>query len=115
MRVCSLVAVILLFGADLTPDASRAQNIVEGRKAWLRLNCYGCHGDNGEGARAPRVIGQDATNIRKAMLGTKGASGMRSYLGVSEVRPTDFADMAAYLLTVGTPQEPKWHDWWRRR
>lgn len=114
MRRLNPVIAILFAVTLLTPAAATAQNIIEGRKAWLRLNCYGCHGDNGGGARAPRVIGQDATNIRNAMRGDKGASGMPPYLTVPTVKPTDFADMAAYLNSVGTAGEPKWHDWWRR-
>jgi mono/diheme cytochrome c family protein len=107
-----MIVAILLFA--MAPHGASAQNVIEGRKAWLRLNCYGCHGDSGEGARAPRVRGQDATNIRNAMRGDFGSSGMPSYLEVRGVKPTDFADLAAYLRSIGTTSEPKWHDWWRR-
>lgn len=110
MRLLHLIIAIPLAVA-WTPVP--AESIVEGRKAWLRFNCYGCHGDSGEGGRAPRVRGQNATNIRNAMRGDMGASGMPSYLEVPGVRPTDFADLSAYLRSIGTTQEPKWHDWWR--
>lgn len=114
MRVLHFVIATSLAAAIAAPAPSSAASIIEGRKAWLRLNCYGCHGDDGGGARAPSVWRRSAAEVRSAMFGAFGASGMRSYVGVKGVKVTDFDDIAAYLGSIGLPTEPKWHDWWRR-
>lgn len=114
MRVMQFIIATSLAATVLAPASGSAASIIEGRKAWLRLNCYGCHGDNGGGARAPSVWRRSASEIRSAMFGAQGASGMRPYFGVPGVKPTDFDDMAAYLRSIGLPSEPTWHDWWRR-
>lgn len=119
MRVLFPIIAITLSAALLSPAIAFAQEIetiVEGRKAWLRLNCYGCHGDNGGGGMGANIIvrGQRAINIQLAMGGALVASGMPSYLGVPNVRQSDYNDLAAYMRSIGTADEPKWHDWWRR-
>ena len=114
MRLSHFIIAASLAGAVLAPASGFAASIIEGRKAWLRLNCYGCHGDNGGGGRAPSVWRRSAIEIRSAMFGARTAGGMRSYANVTSVRPTDFDNLAAYLASIGLPTEPKWHDWWRR-
>lgn len=119
MRVLPPIVAITLSAtllASVTASAQNVGSIVEGRKAWLRLNCYGCHGDNGTGARAAAiyVLGRRTTTVQIAMEGGLRESGMPSYVGVPLVQSTDFANLAAYMRSVGTPSEPKWHDWWRR-
>ncbi|MBY6243222.1 c-type cytochrome [Methylosinus sp. Sm6] len=112
MRLKLVLAVSALTLASLSPMSAWA-GPQEGRKAWMKLNCNGCHGDNGGGGMGPNVRHQEVGDIREAMNGDKREGGMRSYKGLALVGPTDAADIAAYLATIGTSKEPKWVDWWR--
>ncbi|ATQ69190.1 MULTISPECIES: c-type cytochrome [Methylosinus] len=112
MRIKFIVAVSAFAVAALAPVVASA-GASEGRKAWMKLNCNGCHGDNGGGGMGPNVRHKEAGDVREAMYGDKKEGGMRSYKGLALVGPNDIADIAAYLATIGTSKEPKWVDWWR--
>jgi mono/diheme cytochrome c family protein len=112
MRISHLVMVAALGAAVIAPASGRAASVTEGRKAWLKFSCYGCHGDNGGGGMGPNVRHEETGDVSEAMNGDARGEGMRSYKGIATA--IDAANIAAYLATIGTASEPKWHDWWRR-
>jgi cytochrome c551 len=111
MRLSQLAFIFLACAAALAPNVAGA-GVVEGRKAWLKLNCYGCHGDNGAGGMGPNVQRKEVGDVKEAMNGDAREGGMRSFVGIAGA--SDAADIAAYLATIGKANEPKWHDWWKR-
>jgi cytochrome c551 len=111
MRTFHLLIAFCLITPLMGPTEGIAASVTAGRQAWLRLGCYGCHGDNAGGGMGPNVRGKEVGDVVEAMSGDAREGGMRSYVGVKEVLPTDPADIAAYLATIGKPGEPKWHNW----
>ena len=97
-----------------TPTASVAvtqalSGTGEGRRLWLKLNCYGCHGDRAGGGMGPRVVGAELGDVSEAVLqGQEG--GMLSYRNY--VSSLDLNNLALYLRSIGTATEPKFKDWW---
>jgi mono/diheme cytochrome c family protein len=87
--------------AELTP----AQ---EGRRLFLKLNCYGCHGMTGAGGMGPKLIGQ-ADDVPEAIIEGK-EGGMPSFL--NRVSDVDVANLTAYVRSLGTADEPKFLHWW---
>jgi mono/diheme cytochrome c family protein len=86
-------------------------DIVNGRKVFLRANCYTCHGGRAGGAMCPslRADRPDFDDVEKAVLnGTP--SGMPSFRGV--VSRQEIADLAAYFQSLRTPAEPTFTHWW---
>lgn len=81
----------------------------EGRRLYLKLNCYGCHGMGAAGAMGPNIIRADAGDVSEAVLQGEG-EGMPSYRNL--VTATDLANLTAYLRSIGTTSEPKFNDWW---
>ena len=81
----------------------------EGRRDFLKLNCYGCHGNNAGGGMAINIQHAGAGDIRDAVLNGEdtGMPSFRKY-----VTTTDIANIAAYLKSIGTKNEPKFFDWW---
>ena len=112
MRLLQVAIVSLVAAAVLAPAAGLAQSgpVTEGRRAWLKFNCYGCHGDNGAGGMGPKVQHAEAGDVSEAMTGDAREGGMRSFKGIATA--TDAANIAAYLATIGRASEPKWLDWW---
>ncbi|MGC4076355.1 MAG: cytochrome c [Rubrivivax sp.] len=81
----------------------------EGRRLYLKLNCYGCHGMAAGGGMGPKIVHAEYNDVAEVLKqGEDG--GMRSYK--SYVTTVDINNIAAYLRSIGTPSEPKWRDWW---
>ena len=112
MRPIPTLIATIVAAAILAPATGFAQSkaVTEGRRAWLRLNCYGCHGNNAVGGMGPNIQQAEFGDISQAMQGDATEGGMRSFTGIA--KSNDPANIAAYLATIGTPQEPKWFDWW---
>jgi mono/diheme cytochrome c family protein len=108
-----LSAIALVAGVAATTVPAQALDAVgEGRRAWLKFNCYGCHGGNGAGGMGPNVQHAEAGDVNEAMWGDAREKGMRSFAGTGATA-TDAANIAKYLATIGTAREPKWLDWWK--
>jgi cytochrome c551 len=83
----------------------------EGRRRFLGLNCYGCHGMFAAGGAAPSIVGAPRVIVESAVLNGRGG-GMRSFSGI--VSQDDITQLADYLQAIGKPTEPTFVDWWKR-
>jgi mono/diheme cytochrome c family protein len=81
----------------------------EGRRLFLKLNCYGCHGMGAAGGMGPDIVGTELGDVTEKVLQGDGG-GMPSYR--SYVTTLDLNNIAAYLASIGTINEPKFKDWW---
>lgn len=135
MRLSSLLTAALPLGLALMPFAASAHPPLqgpvvsgpklpsvlppegEGRRLYLKYNCYGCHGMYGGGAMGPSLRGGgggdnggDAGDVREAVLQGED-EGMRSFK--SYFSSTDIDNMVAYVRSLGTKSEPTFKDWWK--
>lgn len=113
MRLLQLMLASAVAATILAPAPGFAQlsPVQEGRRAWLSLNCYGCHGNNGGGGMGPNIQHAERGDISEAMNGDDTEGGMRSFAGIAKA--ADPGNIAAYLATIGTAREPTWLDWWK--
>ena len=84
---------------------------VNGRRVFLRENCYICHGGRAGGGMCPsfRDDPPDESDIDHAIEdGTE--SGMPSYRG--RVSEREIEDLAAYFASLRTSREPTFTHWW---
>jgi mono/diheme cytochrome c family protein len=90
----------------VTPTNDQA---VEGRRAYLRMNCYSCHGMAGKGGMGPNIVKAESGDVREAIMeGEEG--GMPSFK--NNLCPNDIANIATYLRLLGTGTEPTFVNWW---
>ena len=89
------------------PDLGPAGN---GRRLFVELNCYLCHGAHAGGEVAISIAGAEAGDVQEAVTQGIPEAGMPSF--GKYVSATDIKNIAAYLASVGTASEPKWFDWW---
>jgi cytochrome c551 len=131
MRVLSLLAGVALvivvaarssqpIAASAAPDANIAYassssdsngDPINGRKVFLRENCYGCHGIRAGGGMCPNLRDDppDESDVEHAV--TEGtATGMPSFTG--RITEREIADLAAYFQTLRTVREPTFNHWW---
>jgi mono/diheme cytochrome c family protein len=84
---------------------------INGRKVFLRENCYICHGGRAGGGMCPslREDPPDESDVRHAVEdGTE--SGMPSYEG--RVSRDEMEDLAAYFESLRSAREPIFTHWW---
>lgn len=99
--------------APASSNAARADDgdRINGRKVFLRENCYICHGGRGGGGMCPslREVPPDESDVRHAVEeGTE--SGMPSYRG--RVSESEIEDLAAYFESFRSAREPTFTHWW---
>jgi mono/diheme cytochrome c family protein len=81
----------------------------EGRRMFLKLNCYSCHGSFAGGAIGPNIVGASRDAVEFNVM-NGNAGGMPSFK--KYVDETDITNLANYLESIGTQDEPKFFDWW---
>jgi mono/diheme cytochrome c family protein len=83
---------------------------IEGRKIFLRDNCYSCHGNRAEGGMCPNLRNDppDESDVEKAVREGK-ETGMPPFPDLTDV---DVRDLAAYFESLGTANEPTFTHWW---
>ena len=127
MRAASLLAglalVVLIVAksaqpitASAAPDANIAYTAwsadgdgdrINGRKVFLRENCYGCHGGRAGGGMCPSL--RDGADVQDVIFdGTP--SGMPSFRG--RVTDREVQDLQAYIDSLRSAQEPTFTHWW---
>lgn len=97
--------------APAVASADDNGNPINGRKVFLRENCYICHGGRAGGGMCPslREDPPDESDIEDVIEeGTE--SGMPSYRG--RVSEREIEDLAAYFETLRTVREPTFTHWW---
>ncbi len=90
--------------------ASAGTPAFEGRRLWLKLNCYSCHGMHAAGGIAQRVQGLGFI-VPAAVGGAFAGSGMPIFS--SHLTSTDISNLSAYVNVAGTPSEPTFLQWWK--
>jgi cytochrome c551 len=84
---------------------------VNGRKVFLRENCYGCHGGRAGGGMCPSLRDDrpDEGDVEDAVLNGR-PQGMPSFR--TRVTAREILDLAAYFDSLRSPQEPTFTHWW---
>jgi mono/diheme cytochrome c family protein len=83
----------------------------QGRRQFLALNCYSCHGTFAGGGIGPNIVGATRDEVEFNVM-NGNAGGMPSFAGL--VTERDITNLALYLESIGTKQEPKFMDWWKK-
>ena len=92
----------------------------EGRRAWLKYNCYSCHGMYAGGGMAKSIAGQGDDVSEVVLSGHE--NGMPSYNGTA-ITATEISNLATYLngvrsnpYTGGAQNQtgyPRFMRWWQ--
>jgi mono/diheme cytochrome c family protein len=83
----------------------------EGRRMFLKLNCYSCHGNFAEGGIGPALAGVSRGAVEFNVM-NGNAGGMPSF--AAYVDETDIDNLTNYFATIGTKNEWVFMDWWRK-
>jgi cytochrome c551 len=94
----------------VTTAASALGPAEEGRRVYLRENCYGCHGGRGGGGMGPafRSDKPDQGDVSEAVRQGED-EGMPAYPNLTTL---DIQNLTAYLRSLRTSAEPTFTHWW---
>ena len=81
----------------------------EGRRNYLKYNCYSCHGMGAAGGMGPNIIHAEKGDLTE-VIQQGGEGGMPSFKAY--LNSTDINNLSAYLNSIGSKSEPKFKDWW---
>lgn len=84
--------------------------VEEGRRAYLRLNCYSCHGMTGLGGMGPKIAGE-GDDVREVVPGgsDEGMPAFKNYLCGN-----DLNNLVAYVNAMGRKGAPGFVNWWEQ-
>jgi cytochrome c551 len=80
---------------------------INGRRLFLKMNCYGCHGGRGGGGMCPSLRDGD---VDEDAIEEGTESGMPAFGDLLTER--EIEDLVAYIESMRTPQEPTFTHWW---
>jgi mono/diheme cytochrome c family protein len=103
------MALVVLLAVKM--EAHSNGNPMNGRKVFLRENCYICHGGRAGGGMCPSLRDRrpDEGDVEEFVL-NGSPSGMPSFR--ARVTAQEIRDLAAYFETLRTPEEPTFTHWW---
>lgn len=82
----------------------------EGRRIYLRENCYACHGGRGGGGMGPQFRRESPEFSNVSDVAREGAGGgMPAY---PHLTTQDISNLTAYFRTLRTSAEPTFTHWW---
>jgi cytochrome c551 len=108
---CALAAFGLMAalksGAIVDQPSGPLNHAGEGRRVFLKNNCYGCHGGRGGGGMGPNLRGGQDISVEEAVQGLPG--GMPRFRNLTD---NDISNLQAYFRTFRTAAEPTFTHWW---
>jgi len=116
MKTRFKLGALFFSGLVLMQNAYALDGVNEGRRAWLKYNCYSCHGMYAGGGMARRLAGGEGEDVSEAVL-QGHENGMPSY-GKVGITATDIANLQTYLSGVNPTQGagqigfPRFMRWW---
>jgi len=98
---------VLLLAASAATALGPAE---EGRRVYLRENCYACHGGRSGGGMGPNFRSERPEAGDLGEVVREGAEGgMPAY---PTLTAADIANLGAYFRTLRTTSEPTFTHWW---
>ena len=105
---CVGVVLTIVVGSSAVARGDGDGNAFNGRKVFLKANCYICHGGRGGGGMCPSLREDRPDDKNVVRDGTE--SGMPAFENILTDR--EIEDVMAYIQTLRTSREPTFTHWW---
>ena len=108
MKIVLLFSLFLMalpaIAAAQTPAAGNADN---GKRLFLKQNCYYCHGTAGQGSRDGARVAQTALNLQGLMRYVRKPLGAMPAYTDKILSDEELTDIYAYLKSLPAAKAPK--------
>jgi len=106
MKKILLIAVLTVpaIAAAQTAPSGNAEN---GKRLFMKQNCYYCHGTSGQGGRDGARIAQTALNVQGVIRYVRKPTGGMPAYTEKIVSDQELTDIVAYLKSLPAAKAPK--------
>jgi len=104
---CIAYIAMLLSGLSFMSFAQTNGNAEEGKRLFLKHNCYYCHGTSGQGGRDGARIAQTALNLQGLMRYVRRPTGGMPAFTEKILSARELTDIYAYLKSLPPAKAPK--------
>jgi len=103
---------VFLFGLFVLPSIAAAQsapagNAENGKRIFMKQNCYYCHGTSGQGGRDGARIAQTALNLQGVIRYVRKPTGGMPAFTEKILSDQELTDVYAYLKSLPAAKAPK--------
>ena len=99
--------VTIMFSLSLIGFAQTNGNAEEGKRLFMKHNCYLCHGTSGQGGRDGARIGQTALNLAGVIRYVRRPTGGMPAFTEKILSDRELTDIYSYLKSVPPAKAPK--------
>jgi mono/diheme cytochrome c family protein len=100
----ALMITLPMIAAAQTPPADNADN---GKKLFMKENCYYCHGTTGQGGRDGARIAQTGLNLQGVIRYVRKPTGGMPAFTEKILTDQQLSDIYAYLKSLPAAKAPK--------
>jgi mono/diheme cytochrome c family protein len=104
---CIACIPMLVSGLSLMGFAQANGNAEEGKRLFMKHNCYFCHGTSGQGGRDGARIAQTALNLQGLMRYVRRPTGSMPAFTEKILSDRELTDIYLYLKSVPPAKAPK--------
>jgi len=104
---CIALTALIVYGLSLPAFAQTSGNAEEGKRLFMKHNCYYCHGTSGQGGRDGARIAQTALNLQGLMRYVRRPTGGMPAFTEKILSDREVTDIYAYLKSLPAAKAPK--------
>jgi mono/diheme cytochrome c family protein len=104
-KICC--SALIAFGLTGLLFAQTGGNAEEGKRLFIKNNCYYCHGTSGQGGRDGARIAQTALNLQGLMRYVRRPTGGMPAFTEKILSDRELTDIYAYLKSLPAAKNPK--------
>src|SRR6202050_4782691 len=103
----NLILIVLLAAASLTAQTPASGNAENGKRQFVKLGCYTCHGYQGQGGGAGAKLAPHPISAAALIAYVRHPAGTMPPFTKKVVSDEDLTDIHAYLGSVPAPPPAK--------
>jgi mono/diheme cytochrome c family protein len=103
----TLLFVVMAVPAMVAAQSAPNGNAENGKRLFMKQNCYYCHGTSGQGGRDGARIAQTALNLQGVMRYVRKPAGGMPAFTEKILSDQELTDIYAYLKSLPAAKAPK--------
>jgi mono/diheme cytochrome c family protein len=107
MKIFLLVVVMAVPAMAMAQSATPTGNPENGKRVFMKQNCYYCHGTTGQGGRDGARLAQTALNVQGVIRYVRKPTGGMPAFTEKILSDQELTDIYAYLKSLPAAKAPK--------
>jgi mono/diheme cytochrome c family protein len=107
MRLTGLQIAVSVVALVLWGSAASAGDAAKGKQIYVRVGCYACHGNQGQGGVAGLKLAPDPVPFDTMVTFVRTSSRQMPPYSVEILSDEELGDIYAFLQSIPNPPDPK--------